>query len=515
MALRESLTLSGQAMGNSSMNLPETEVKASSGQDRNQSMVQPLMRPGNCWARRLNLAPTGLKHRQTCSLSRTRPKKKLYRPDVIDNGIKLIFSKESSHLSCHEDLVDVLKEAFLLDLIVTEDEGYRLALHTSHLRLLSRTADTNQKHRASVHGQQPTDSHQVSQGILEQHQLQLDGLALLIELALKGFHPLPDVRQTALDGFIEGGVGVDDLTSLVVKCWLAQEVHKLLDGTINPGLVLQGDHLVAEDTLALVHPQPQQGVHATLLQQLAHNLIGHLIAPVIDGRHGDVINEDGHDLASGRSKGPGQQLCKAFTFLGKASDMLRSSASRAAQIAREIYLMKSRTRSTYLSKHGFKAAASAGRRVLGLKHGLHLRSHENAVSIGQGQNFVVIQHSVQVLNPDGINWTVKDNPGVLVLVLGCTPPEDSKDTIGPVTSGSIHATKHLRGCDGLGVHAPDDMLGKEARSALRAGNKSSMRDRNSGTSSATNLDMFMSRRQRIIRNTSDLQQQQKHHDADN
>mmetsp|Transcript_18328 Transcript_18328/g.62278 ORF Transcript_18328/g.62278 Transcript_18328/m.62278 type:complete len:245 (+) Transcript_18328:5188-5922(+) len=46
--------------------------------------------------------------------------------------------------------------------------------------------------------------------------------------------------------------------------------------------------------------------------------------------------------------------------------------------------------------------------------------------------------------------------------------------------------------------------GKTALSALRPGNRSSIRDRKSGTSSATNLDMFMSRRVRITRNVSDL-----------
>lgn len=38
------------------------DVSASSGHGRNQSMVQPLMSPGNCCARRANLAPTGLRH---------------------------------------------------------------------------------------------------------------------------------------------------------------------------------------------------------------------------------------------------------------------------------------------------------------------------------------------------------------------------------------------------------------------------------------------------------------------
>ena len=47
-----------------------------------------------------------------------------------------------------------------------------------------------------------------------------------------------------------------------------------------------------------------------------------------------------------------------------------------------------------------------------------------------------------------------------------------------------------------------EMSGKNERSALRPGNRSSMSDRNSGTSSATNLLMFMSRSVRIMWNTS-------------
>ena len=55
------------------------------------------------------------------------------RPDVVDNGIKLILLEKTSNLSSHENLVDVFQEAFFLDFIVGEDEGHRLPLHTSHL----------------------------------------------------------------------------------------------------------------------------------------------------------------------------------------------------------------------------------------------------------------------------------------------------------------------------------------------------------------------------------------------
>mmetsp|Transcript_13360 Transcript_13360/g.32664 ORF Transcript_13360/g.32664 Transcript_13360/m.32664 type:complete len:278 (-) Transcript_13360:588-1421(-) len=79
MSLSASLASVLHAILNSSMNLPDTAVSASSGHGRNQSMVQPLMRPGNCCARRLNLLPTGEKHSTMCRLSRTRLRKKPYR----------------------------------------------------------------------------------------------------------------------------------------------------------------------------------------------------------------------------------------------------------------------------------------------------------------------------------------------------------------------------------------------------------------------------------------------------
>ena len=46
-----------------------------------------------------------------------------------------------------------------------------------------------------------------------------------------------------------------------------------------------------------------QRVHAALLQQLPHNLIGNLVSPVIDGRHRNVVNEDRHDFATRGAKG--------------------------------------------------------------------------------------------------------------------------------------------------------------------------------------------------------------------
>lgn len=42
-------------------------------------------------------------------------------------------------------------------------------------------------------------------------------------------------------------------------------------------------------------------------------------------------------------------------------------------------------------------------------------SHRDPVSVRQGQSFVVVQNRVQVFNPNGINWTVQNNPDVFTL----------------------------------------------------------------------------------------------------
>lgn len=65
-------------------------------------------------------------------------------------------------------------------------------------------------------------------------------------------------------------------------------------------------------------------------------------------------------------------------------------------------------------------------------------------------------------------------------------------------------------CGGVWVSGSPDLVlcpalppGKEARSAFMPGKRSSIRERKRGTSSATNLDIFMSRSVRIMRKTSD------------
>ena len=46
---------------------------------------------------------------------------------------------------------------------------------------------------------------------------------------------------------------------------------------------------------------------------------------------------------------------------------------------------------------------------------LAVRCHGDAVTVGQGQGLVVVQHGVQVLNPDSIHRAIKHQPDVLTL----------------------------------------------------------------------------------------------------
>ena len=46
-----------------------------------------------------------------------------------------------------------------------------------------------------------------------------------------------------------------------------------------------------------------QVVEAAVLHELAHNLVRDLVAPLVDHRHVDVVDEDGHALAGGRTVG--------------------------------------------------------------------------------------------------------------------------------------------------------------------------------------------------------------------
>ena len=51
--------------------------------------------------------------------------------------------------------------------------------------------------------------------------------------------------------------------------------------------------------------------------------------------------------------------------------------------------------------------------VMRLKNNLAVWSHGNAIAIGKGEGFVVIQNGIQIFNPDGIHRAVKNYPDML------------------------------------------------------------------------------------------------------
>ena len=53
--------------------------------------------------------------------------------------------------------------------------------------------------------------------------------------------------------------------------------------------------------------------------------------------------------------------------------------------------------------------------VVDLKDDLAVGGHGDSISVSQGQSLVIVQHRVQVLNPDSIYWAVQQKPDVLTL----------------------------------------------------------------------------------------------------
>ena len=104
--------------------------------------------------------------------------------------------------------------------------------------------------------------------------------------------------------------------------------------------------------------------------------------------------------------------------------------------------------------------------VLRLEDGLHGVGHLDPVAVGQGQDLVVVEHRVQVLDPDGVHWSVQHDPRVLALALGGPPPEHGEDSIRPVPGRGVQPSEHLRRGDRLWVHPPDNVLSVEHRQRL-------------------------------------------------
>ena len=62
-------------------------------------------------------------------------------------------------------------------------------------------------------------------------------------------------------------------------------------------------------------------------------------------------------------------------------------------------------------------ARDGGRRrvvdVVNLEENLGVGCHRNAIAVRQCQRLVVVQHRVQVLDPDGVNRSVKNQPHII------------------------------------------------------------------------------------------------------
>jgi hypothetical protein len=91
--------------------------------------------------------------------------------------------------------------------------------------------------------------------------------------------------------------------------------------------------------------------------------------------------------------------------------------------------------------------------VLDFEGHLALVGHWDTFTVGKSQNLVVIEHSVEVLNPNSVDWAVTINPSVeLVLLVVGTLPDLGVNTGDPLLGDSVHHTVHLLTLDSLGVH---------------------------------------------------------------
>jgi len=50
--------------------------------------------------------------------------------------------------------------------------------------------------------------------------------------------------------------------------------------------------------------------------------------------------------------------------------------------------------------------------ILDFEHHLAVLCHGNALTVGESQNLVVVEHGVKILDPNGIDWSVTDDPSV-------------------------------------------------------------------------------------------------------
>lgn len=97
--------------------------------------------------------------------------------------------------------------------------------------------------------------------------------------------------------------------------------------------------------------------------------------------------------------------------------------------------------------------------VLNLEHQFALIRHGDSFTVGKSQNLVVIEHSVETFNPNGIDGTIASQPDVefgfsIIAFL----PKSGEHTWDPVVWDLALDTIHFLISDGLGVHLNDTIL---------------------------------------------------------
>jgi hypothetical protein len=76
-----------------------------------------------------------------------------------------------------------------------------------------------------------------------------------------------------------------------------------------------------------------------------------------------------------------------------------------------------------------------------LEHHLDIGRHGDSIAVRKSENLVVIQHSVEILNPNGVDRSIGNDPRVVgvgtVVELG---PHRCEDTSGPLAGHGVDLT---------------------------------------------------------------------------
>jgi len=94
--------------------------------------------------------------------------------------------------------------------------------------------------------------------------------------------------------------------------------------------------------------------------------------------------------------------------------------------------------------------------VLNFEDQLALVSHGDTFTVGEGEDLIVIEDSVEVLDPDCIDWPVAGEPDIeLRRPRVALLPESGENSRDPVIGDLALHTVHLFVCDCFRVHFYD------------------------------------------------------------